>query len=212
MRTCTASPAAASHSRAAAGAAVLTLALVAAACEPQARVAERAAADAAELTTASASRTAVDPAAGSLRACVNLDDGYPIRYPVEWYVNHPDAARACSLFGPGIVTATHDAAEPAGAVISISFAYNDFATFAERAAVAGEGGRETLTVAGRDALRVYGETTGDDGGPAGVPWYEYVVSFNDDRVLIARTYETGTIPFAQKRRVLDAMTASLTLH
>jgi hypothetical protein len=193
--------------------ALLAVVLAGSGCDPQARVAERAAVTATEISAAGMRvvDTAMDPLAGAMRACVNIDDGYSIRYPVEWYVNHPDAARACSLFGPGIVVAVAEEGETSGGVISLRLGYTTFATFVDGEASPGEVSREPVMVAGRDALRVEGETLGDDDLPAGVRWYEYVIDLGDGRVLIARTYDRGTIPFAQKRRVLDAMVGTLTL-
>jgi hypothetical protein len=143
--------------------------------------------------------------------CVNADDGYSVRYPSGWHVSAGPPFEPCSFFDPEPLELPVASEVPAELAVTISMEPIDFATATGETLGGRNFAREPISIAGRQALRIEGETTGDGLYDRGIRSYQYFVDLGD-RTLIATTYGAGPLPFERKREALDAMMRSLVLH
>ena len=159
--------------------------------------------DTADLSTADA-----EP---SLTAeCTNARWGYRIRYPADWNVNTGEILPACSLFDPEPIRIERGTELPDDIAIAILHEAAPFArvTGEQRGVRVLE--RTATTVAGREAVRMNVESTGEALRDAGARSYMYVVNLGDASLVIS-THDVGTLAFARKQRIMDAMVTTLEL-
>jgi hypothetical protein len=195
-------------------AAIATL-LAAAACErpdpPEPEVGPAAASDGVSPADAVSPAHDGGPTTSATSECVNAADGYSVRYPAAWHVNGSPPFAPCSFFDPEPLELPVDSEVPLEIAVAISVQPIDFATATGETLGRRDLAREPITLAGRKALRIEGETTGEGLHDRGILSYQYFVDF-DDRTLIATTYGAGPLPFERKREALDAMMRSLVVH
>ncbi|MBA2239598.1 MAG: hypothetical protein H0W24_13015, partial [Lysobacter sp.] len=68
--------------------------------------------------------------------------------------------------------------------------------------------REHTRVAGRPAVRMDAESTGEGLYDRGMQSYSYFIDL-DGRTMIATTHDVGDLPFERKKRILDATMETL---
>lgn len=169
---------------------------------------ERAEAPAPPHAATSASPSAAgDALAGGMRECVDGEQGFSVAYPASWHPDRDEVVGPCALFHPDPFEVPRDSEVPIEIAVMIGIqpvAYREISgeTMGRRVI-----SRESTTVDGREAVRILGETTGEGLHDAGIRMYEYLVDLGEE-TLIAVTYDAGTPPFQEGRRVLDAMMAS----
>lgn len=153
-------------------------------------------------------QTAADPAMEQSSACINREEGFTVRYPDGWHVHPASLAGGCALFDPDPIEI------PRGSEFPLDFAIHIDIESVPVETLTGEMmGRRTLsqeqtTVAGREAVRILGEETGEGLHDRGIRSYRYVVDL-EETVFIGSTYSVGKLPFDRKRRILDDMMASI---
>lgn len=141
-------------------------------------------------------------------ACINDVEGFTVRFPEGWHVHASSLEGGCSLFDPEPIDV------PMGSEFPLDFAIQIDIESVPVETLTGEVmGRRTLsqeptTVGGREAVRIVGEETGEGLHDRGIRSYRYVVDLGET-VFIASTYSVGKLPFERKRRILDAMMASI---
>jgi hypothetical protein len=147
-------------------------------------------------------------AVGALTACTNDTWDFTISYPEGWNTNSGDVMPVCSLFDPGAIEV------PVASELPIEIAVRVQREPVEFRDVTGDihGSRtirsEAARVAGFPAIRRELESTGDGLLDAGIRSYGYVIDL-DGQVLIIATYASGAEPYERKKRVVDAMVATL---
>ncbi|MBW3577426.1 MAG: hypothetical protein KY462_06755 [Actinobacteria bacterium] len=161
----------------------------------------------AETVTTPASPVATGPMARTA-SCENADAAYRIDYPADWETNTGDVLAECSLFDPEPIDIEPGTQIGFDVAIAIRAENVSFERVAEEDMAVDETSREETTVAGRQAVRVEGEGTGQALVPDGMRVYRYAVDL-DGATLIAVTYDAGELDFETKRQVLDEMVASL---
>lgn len=140
--------------------------------------------------------------------CENPEASYRIEYPVDWEANTGDALPECSLFDPDPIEVEPGTQIPFDIAIAIRLENVPFERVTEEDMAVEETSREETTVAGRRAVRIAGEGTGQALVPEGMRVYRYAVDL-DGATLIAATYDAGELDIDTKRQVLDEMMASL---
>lgn len=156
------------------------------------------------------SALSADPGPTLATECSNPRWSYRIRYPEGWNVNTGEILPACSLFDPAPIRIERGTELPDDIAISI---LHEAAAF-ER--VTGEQRgvriltRTPTTVAGREAVRMEIESTGEALRDAGARSYMYVVNLGGASLVLS-THDAGTLDFARKQRILDAMVETLQL-
>jgi hypothetical protein len=150
---------------------------------------------------------AIDTILGGSQECLNREEGYAVSYPEGWRVNTGDVLGNCSVFDPDPVRIPRDSEMPTDLAIVIGFQPVTIGTVAGEMLGRREISRETTTVDGRAAIRMESETTGEGLHEAGLRSYVYFVDLGDS-TMIAATHDSGRLPFARKRLILDAMMAS----
>lgn len=146
--------------------------------------------------------------------CHNPDAGYTVNYPSAWSANDGDVTTPCTVFDHrGRILLDRQTEVPLTYDVVVGTAPSGFDRYVEalRQGTAGID-VEALTdtkVADRDAVIVRGDGNGDALIPEGTRVHRYVVDLEDDRVLLASTYDTGDMAFARKIEVLDAMMDTL---
>jgi hypothetical protein len=147
------------------------------------------------------------PEADAWASCTNDEDGWAAEYPSDWEVNPGDEVAPCSLFDPepidlheGPTTIPLDIAVHLRAE-TIALDFEDIVEdrFAEQL------DRMETIVDGHDAVRIEQEQTEDGIIPEGTRSVRYVVELDDDRALIAVSYDIGEPAFVTKVEVLDEM-------
>lgn len=144
-------------------------------------------------------------------SCTGGDGTYTVRYPEDWHTNAGDVTDACQYFDQEPVELEPQTGGAPSEPIVVQVVPVAF----DRASQPGRGSeelsREETTVAGRDAVRVTWESTGEAALPEGVRSYGYVVDLGDrSLLLIAHDLESGS--FDEHRRILDAMAEELQLE
>lgn len=182
---------------------ILPLALFAAACDTE----DPDAAPDAEIP-ASDAQTAADPAMEQSSACVNGVEGFTVRFPEGWHVHASSLEGGCSLFDPEPIEIPMGSEFPLDFAIQIDIESVPVETFTGDVMGRRTLSQEPTSAAGREAVRIMGEETGEGLHDRGIRSYRYVVDLGET-VFIASTYSVGTLPFERKRRILDAMMATV---
>lgn len=145
-------------------------------------------------------------------SCAGPEGRYEVRYPAGW---HTGPGRGCSIFGEEPVEESTGGAGVGAVAIDVAPVALDVATDPSGVRVLGT---ERATVAGRPALRRLEEGTGEAALPRGARRYSYFLDLGDG-VLVASTTAPpdrgdarGDADFERRRRVLDAMMATLELR
>ncbi len=129
---------------------------------------------------------------------------YEVRYPAGW---HTDAADGCTLFDDDPLG---DAVGPVLGALAIQVTPASFDELAAPGETVTVVSSEEVTVDGRPAVRQVRASTGMGALPEGTRSYVYVVDLGED-ALVASATESDDAPFERRRRLLDAMVASLEL-
>lgn len=190
-------------------AAVVTL-LAAAACErrdpPEPEVAPAPGTDTVSAADGGGGRTTA-----ATSECVNADDGYSVRYPATWYVVAEPPFAPCAYFDPEPLELPVNSEVPLEIAVTVDVEPIDFVAATAESLGRRDLAREPITIGGRQAVRIEGETTGEGLYDRGIRSYQYFVDLGG-RTLIATTYGAGPLPFDRKREALDAMMRSLVVH
>jgi hypothetical protein len=145
--------------------------------------------------------------------CTNDAAGFTIRYPAGWHTDTVGPGGECLFFDPepfavpansdftGTALEVHVPQEPFDAVVR-SLTDERFARVLER---------EAATVAGRPALRLLVEATGEGLLDAGTRVYEYVVDRGDTPPLVVQTTLTAAGDLDRRRAVVDEAVRTLEL-
>ncbi|MEX2572309.1 MAG: hypothetical protein WD737_13505 [Gemmatimonadota bacterium] len=157
-------------------------------------------------TTATVDAASPAMATGAAQ-CLNREEGFAVQYPADWHVNTGDVMEPCSLFDPEPITVPRDSEVPIEIAIMIDFEGVPFATVTGDVLGRREIARESITVDGREGVRIESATTGEGLHPPGIGSYQYFVDLGDT-TMIATTYDAGGVTFGRKRQVLDEMMAS----
>lgn len=150
-----------------------------------------------------------DALAAPLVPCAHPEARYRIDYPENWHVNDPESAAPCSVFSESPVELTDGGDEAAAAVIV------RIEPLALEQARQGNGQWEVLSevpnqVAGRQAIMIDARATAENTVfQPGTNAYWYIVELGPQQVLTATTHGEGEGQFRTRRRVLDAMMATL---
>ena len=141
--------------------------------------------------------------------CTNEEDGFTVAYPPDWHTNTGEVAPTCSFFHPEPFDLP-EASEAVGIAIRVDrepVAFEDAAGPSPAREVLE---REETTVAGRPAVRLEYEATGDgllDRGTRGV---DYLVDL-DGETLVASTLDVGGLDFERNVQVLDELVDTIEL-
>lgn len=150
--------------------------------------------------------------AATMQTCGHPEHGYEVSYPAGWHTNPGDVIASCSVFDPDPIELQPDTEIPLDLGVIILVDPVPFDTAAdpdERFERVLE--REELEVDGGRAARLETEATGEGMTPEGTLSYRYVVDLDDERTLIASTYEVGDLDYEDKKGVLDRMVETLEL-
>lgn len=167
-----------------------------------------------ELTTATTSTTSTTSSTASTtgvelgQTCTSADGGYAVEYPTGWSTNEGDVTEPCRFFHPEPFEVPQ-ATEVFGLAVTIGVEPVPFERVgAPDGMVEEELSREETTVAGRPAVVVETESTGEGLLPEGVRSYRYAVDL-DGRTLVAVTRDVEGLDYGRNQDVLDAMMESL---
>jgi hypothetical protein len=135
--------------------------------------------------------------------CAN-PDGFSVEYPDGWVTNEAEENELppCSLFDPASVDTGEGGDVPADIAVfmrvePVAFAAVDDPTVEEVA-------REELSLAGREAVRVETEATGEGLFPEGLRSTSYRVDLGE-QTFMATARDVGEPGYASKQDALDAM-------
>ncbi len=179
---------------------MLTLGLAAAACAREAQ----------EAPPVAARSAASEEVVAEMARCANPQAGYRVAYPAQWQTNPGSVMPECSLFDPEPIQLQAGTEIPLDIAVSIRREPVRLETIAGEPRDERVLSRAETTVAGRRALRIESEATGEVMHPEGTRSYRYLVDLGEE-TLVAATYEAGTLDFASKRRILDEMMSTLEL-
>lgn len=145
-------------------------------------------------------------------SCTGPDGAYSVGYPEGWHTNPGDVTAPCQLFGEAPVAPE----EQAGGAPTTPVTVRVLPVAFDRATAPGpasrELAREETTVAGRDAVRVDRESTGEAALPQGVRMRQWFVELGKQRTLMLAAYSgIGAADFDHYRQVVDEMVRSLDL-
>jgi hypothetical protein len=171
---------------------------------------ERGSPDAPALPASDVSDAAAEDAMPRRASCVNPVHRYSVEYPADWQANTNGIVSPCSLFDPASVSVPPASELPLEIAIRIAFEPVALSTIAGDVMGRRVLASDTTSLAGRTAIRLTAETTGEGLHDRGIGFYEYLIGLGDTTV-VATTYGVGTPEFERKWRVLDAMMSSFRL-
>ncbi|MDX1658281.1 MAG: hypothetical protein R3343_05630 [Nitriliruptorales bacterium] len=144
-------------------------------------------------------------------SCTGGDGLFTIDYPEDWHTDDAGSGGGCEVFDDEPVNLEGSVGGgPLGAV-TVRALPVDLETAADPGRENRELSSRSTTVAGRSAVVALWESTGAAALPEGVRSYRYLVDLGD-RTLMLVTYDVDTSDFDGRRRLLDAMVASLELQ
>lgn len=143
--------------------------------------------------------------------CVNEAESYSVQYPADWHVNTEGVLGSCSLFDPDPIEVPRDSEIPLEIAVIIDVESIPFTAATGDVLGRRDLVRERTTVAGREAMRIEAESTGEGLYDRGIRSYQVFVDLGD-RTMIAATYDVGSLDFERKRRLLDLMMETLELR
>lgn len=137
--------------------------------------------------------------------CTNEKHGFSVSFPAAWHTNSGEVLPTCTVFDPAPIQLPRDSEIPFDIAITIitvvqPFDPNPLSSRFERVLSV-----ERLNVAGRDAVRLETEATGEGLADRGMRSLRYVVDLGDERVLIASTYDTGATYSGEKTILIRMM-------
>jgi hypothetical protein len=140
--------------------------------------------------------------------CDNVEYGFRVAHPADWHTNSGDVLPPCTVFDPEPIEIPVATELPYDLAISITREPVELAELTRDDAWQSVAFTEPTTIDGRRAVRMEIEATGEGLRDAGGLTYRYVVEL-DAGVLIAATHDVGTLPYEEKRQVLDRMMGTL---
>lgn len=161
-------------------------------------------------TTSAATSTTSATGIELTQTCTGAEGGYAVDYPAGWSTNDADVVSPCRFFHPEPFEVP-EATEVFGLAVTIGVEPEPFERVAAPDGMGEEElSREETTVAGRPAVRVETESTGEALLPEGVRSYRYAVDL-DGRTLVGVTRDVEGLDYGDNQKVLDAMMSSLEL-
>lgn len=154
----------------------------------------------------------LEPVMGETRECVNREKGYSLEYPADWQVNDVELLGPCALFDPDPIEVPENSELPPAIAVAIDVEPVPFATVTGEVIGRREISREATIVDGRTAVRMEAESTGEGLHDRGLRSYHYFIDLGGAMTIVATTHGVGDTPFERKRRILDAMMATLEFH
>lgn len=158
-----------------------------------------------------ASAPELEPVMGETRECMNREQGYSLEYPADWQVNDAELMGPCALFDPDPLDVPENSELPPSIAVAIDVEPVPFATVTGEVMGRREISREATIVDGRTAVRMEAESTGEGLHDRGLRSYHYFIDLGA-MTMVATTHGVGDMPFDRKRRILDAMMATLEFH
>lgn len=152
--------------------------------------------------------TTTPPPGGGLDASCVSPEGFSVSYPEDWETNDGSVVADCTMFDPEAFMVQAGTDERVAA-INIYLENVPYSTVSAEPDAAVEHSRESLTIDGREAVRVERETSEDLLFPAGTLITSYFIDVGGDRTLVADTIDLSHIDYDEASDVLDAMTQTL---
>jgi hypothetical protein len=143
--------------------------------------------------------------------CTNREGNFTVRYPAAWQTNRGDVVGPCSIFDPDPIEIPVDSEFPIEFAVMMNVERAPFASLTGEMLGRRDISKEATDVDGRQAVRIESESTGEGLYDAGIRSYGYFVDLGET-TMIATTWDAGSLPFEQKRRILDAMMATVELE
>ena len=146
----------------------------------------------------------------SMQRCTNDRYGFTVTYPAGWHTNSGEVIPACSAFDPEPVQIPAQSEMPFGiaVVISAQDVAFDRAPEPQFERVLAS---ERVTIAGRPAMRLEVESTGEGLADRGLRTTRYAIDLGGGRSLIATTNATDG-SYEANKAVLAQMLDSLVLR
>jgi hypothetical protein len=142
--------------------------------------------------------------------CTNAA-GFSISYPAGWHTNSGAVIPACSTFDPQPIDIPRDSEIPFGIAVFIDVEQVEFEQLARSNDFETILSSERMTVAGRDAIRVEAESTGQGLADRGMRTFRYSIDLGGGRTLIASTHSASP-DYESNKRVLAEMIETLELR
>ena len=137
--------------------------------------------------------------------------GYSVSYPSGWQTNSGDVVPLCSAFDPDPFEIPRDSEMPFEIAVTLDVDAVAFETTAGPSRWENVLSSERTTIAGRPAIRVEAESTGEGLADRGMRSLRYVVDLGGGKSLIATTWATGT-SYERDKEILARMMQTLSLQ
>ena len=137
--------------------------------------------------------------------------GYSVSYPSGWQTNSGDVIPLCSAFDPDPFEIPRDSEMPFEIAVTIDVDAVAFETTSASSRWEKVLSSERTTIAGRPAIRVEAEATGEGLADRGMRSLRYVVDLGDGKSLIATTWATGA-SYERDKEILARMVQTLSLQ
>lgn len=142
--------------------------------------------------------------------CTNERHGFSVSYPAGWSTNDGSVLPACSVFDPSPVQLPRESEIPFELAVVIGVENTPFNPAVRSSQWERVISSQRLTVAGRNALRVESEATGEGLAERGMQSVRYVVDLGSRRTLVATTNKTDDA-YARNQDVLARMVATISV-
>lgn len=147
------------------------------------------------------------PAIALTQRCRNTQDGFSVSYPAGWKTNDGSVLPACSVFDPAPIELPRESEIPFELAIVIGAEDAPFEPQVRSSQFERVLSSERLKIAGKDAVRVEAEATGEGLADRGMRSLRYVLDLGNGRTLVATTSDTGS--YAEEKEILARMVETL---
>lgn len=142
--------------------------------------------------------------------CSNAQSGFSISYPAGWRTNDASVLPACSVFDPADVELPRESEVPFDIAIVIGAQDHPFEPAPASTQYETVLSSQLMKIAGRDAVRVEVESTGEGLADRGMRSLRFVLDLGGGRTLVATTNDTGE-SYARQKEILAQMVETLSV-
>ena len=167
------------------------------------------------LVSARCSTPAVPPAREAVPAlsqrCTNPQTGVSIAYPEGWFTNSGDVMPSCSVFDARPIALPRESEIPFDIAVTVVVdrkTFNGTVTSSQFERVLAA---EEMTIAGRRAVRIQSEATGEGLADRGTRSLRYEIDLGSGRTLVATTYDAGG-NLEEKKEILSRMVQTISVR
>jgi hypothetical protein len=163
-----------------------------------------------QVTTSAPKQTPQPLRTALSQRCTNTQSGFSVSYPAGWSTNDASVLPICSAFDSAPFEVPPQSEMPFDIAIVIGAQDVPFAADVTSNQFERVLSSEKTTIAGRKAVRVEAEATGEGLADRGMRSLRYVLDLGEGRTLVATTNDAGP-SYTQEKEILSRMMETISI-